>query len=106
MKKTLFLLCLLSTTAAFAQVGGSYISSQPQIYYSPSHPEHAGYTPMSSERSILPSAGYSVAQGERPASDLPHPAPAAEAISLGEIARQLRQQHAQLKKSRVVWINQ
>ena len=33
-------------------------------------------------------------------------APAVEAVSLGAIARELRQQHAQVKKSRVVWVNQ
>jgi len=106
MKKTLFLLCLLSCPAAFAQLGASYISSEPQIYYSPSHPAHASYTPMSPDRNVLPSLSYFAAQGERPASDFPHAATAAEAISLGEVARELRQQHAQLKKSRVVWVNQ
>lgn len=102
MKKTLFLLCLLSTTAAFAQLGASAISSERQIYVSPSHPEHASYAPMSQERNILVGTSYSSAQGERPLSEFPQPAP----VSLGTVARELRQQHAQLKKSRVVWINQ
>src|ERR1700687_3223265 len=103
MKKTLLVLCLLSTTAAFAQyVGASYISNQPQIYESPSHPAHTSYAPMSQEQNVLAATSYSSAQGERPASDFPQ----AESVSLAVAARELRKQHAQLKKSRVVWVNQ
>jgi hypothetical protein len=102
MKKILFVLCLLSTPAAFAQLGGaSYISSQPQVYQFPSHPAHASYAPMSQEQNVLAATNYSTAHGERPASDFPQP----ESVSLGSAARELRQQHAQLKKSRVVWVN-
>jgi hypothetical protein len=106
MKKTLFLLCLLFTTAAFAQRTGTVISSQPQVYEFPSHPAHASYAPMAREQSMLASASYSFAQGERPAADFPQQATASETVSLGAIARELRQQHAQVKKSRVVWVNQ
>ena len=105
MKTTLFLLCLLSTTAAFAQYGAA-ISSQPQVYEYAGHPGHASYAPMGRERSILAGTSFSSAQGERPASDFPQQATAAEVVSLGAVARELRQQHAQLKKSRVVWVNQ
>ena len=108
MKETLFLFCLLCTSAAFAQYGGAIgsISSQPQIYESPSHPAHASYAPMGREQNILGGSSFHSAQGERLASDFPQQAPAVEAVSLGAIARELRQQHAQLKKSRVVWVNQ
>jgi hypothetical protein len=103
MKKALFVLCLLSATAAFAQYGGaSYISSEPHIPQSPSHPAHASYAPMSQEQTVLATSSYSSAQGERPASDFPQQ----EAVSLGAAARELRNQHAQPKKSRVVWVNQ
>ncbi len=71
MKKTVFLLCLLSTTAAFAQYGVSTISNQPQSYQFSSHPEHAAYAPMSSGQSVVGGSNYSSAQGERPASDFP-----------------------------------
>ena len=105
MKKTLFLfclLCLLSSTAAFAQLGASYISSEPQIYHSPSHPAHASYTPMAAEQNVIGGANYFSAQGERPVTEFPH----AEAVSLGTVAREFRQEHAQVRKSRVVWTNQ
>lgn len=104
MKKILFVLCLLSATAAFAQYYGgmSTINTQLQMPQMPSHPAHAGYTPMSQGQSVLASGSYASAQGERPFSDFPQP----EAVSLGTAARELKQQHAPLRKSRVVWVNQ
>jgi hypothetical protein len=104
MKIMLFVLCLLSTTVAFAQYGntGSARSSEPFIVESPSHPMHAGYASMATGQSILASASYSAAQGDRPASDFPQP----EAMALGTAARELRKQHEHMRKSRVVWVNQ
>lgn len=103
MKKTLLVLCLLSSTAAFAQFYGIGASrdSQPVIYEPPSHPQHATYAPMMQEQSVL-SGSYSSAQGERRASDFPQ----AEGVSLGAYARELKKQHEQLRKARVVWVNQ
>ena len=104
MKKTLLILCLLSSSAAFAQYfnGGSGRSSEPVIYQSPSHEAHANYAPLSQEQNILASASYTAARGDRPASDFPQ----ADAVPLGTFARELRKQHERLKKSRVVWVNQ
>jgi hypothetical protein len=104
MMKTLFVFCLLSTSAAFAQYygGAAGISSQPQIYVAPSHPAHASYSAIAQEQSVLSSSSYSSAQGERPISDFPQP----EAISLGTAARELKKQRADSKKSRVMWVNQ
>ena len=75
MKKTLFVLCLLSTTGAFAQYysGAGHIDNTPVIYESPSHPAHASYTAMTQEQSVLGSSNYSSAQGERRASDFRRP---------------------------------
>jgi hypothetical protein len=104
MKTILFVLCLALTTAAVAQnnVGGNSLNSQVQSYSFSSHPQHAAYAAMSQEQNILASTSYSSAQGERPASDFPQP----ESVSLGAAARELRERHASVKKSRVVWINQ
>ena len=104
MKKILFVLCLLFATTALAQsyAGLNTLNSQPQIYEIPSHPQHAGYAPLAPEQNVLGSMGYGIAQGERPASDFPQ----AEAVSIGAAARELKKQHAQVKKSRVVWVNQ
>ncbi len=57
---------------------------------------------MSQEKNVLGGTTYTYAQGERPALDFPQ----AEAVSLGAYAREIRKQHALLKKSRVVWVNQ
>jgi hypothetical protein len=105
MKNILFVLCLLSTSAAFAQynnLGGNTINSQPQVYQFQSHPGHAAYASMSQEQNILAATTYLSAQGERRPSDFAQP----EEVSLGAVARELRKQRTELKKSRVVWINQ
>jgi hypothetical protein len=102
MKKVLFVLCLLSATAAFAQYNAASLNSQVTIPSFQSHDAHASYAPMSTEHSILASSSYASAQGERPASDFPQ----AEAVSLGAFARDFKKQQAQVKKSRVVWVNQ
>jgi len=100
MKTTLFVLFLFLSAAAFGQYG--YVPSQGNVYQPPDHPLHASYTAMATEQTILGGGGYALANGDRPASDFPQkPQP-----SLGEIARQLREQHnQQAKKSRFVWTN-
>jgi len=103
MKKTLLVLSLFMTTAAFAQYSAvGYLSSQPQVYHSPEHTAHAGFEPMAAEQNVYPGNSYSFGQGERPASDFPQ----AASPSLGDIARELKKEHALVKKSDTVWINQ
>jgi hypothetical protein len=102
MKKILFVLCLLSTAAAFAQNGLNSVNNQVQSYSFQTHPAHAGYTPMSQEQSVLAGTTYTSAQGDRPASDFAQP----EAAPLGTIARELKKQHSAVRKSHVVWVNQ
>src|SRR3979411_482248 len=94
MKPALFVLCLLSTSAAFAQylAGSFFITHAPQSYHMASHTANPANAPMTQEKNVLGATSYSAAQGERPASDFPH----AEGVSLGAAARELRQQHAQL----------
>ncbi len=99
MKITLLVFCLLLTTAAFGQYG--YINSQANPYRSPDHPAHASYAEIPSGQSVVGGGGYTLAQGDRPASDFPQ----AAQISLGDAARELRKQHEQVKKARFVWTN-
>ncbi|MGB9235739.1 MAG: hypothetical protein WCC04_15115 [Terriglobales bacterium] len=101
MKITLLVFCLLLTTAAFGQYGGS-ITSQAQIYHAPDHPAHASYAQTATEQSVVGGGGYTLAQGDRPASDFPQIAQQ----SLGDAARALRKQHEQVQKARIVWTNQ
>jgi hypothetical protein len=104
MKKTLFAFCLLFGTAAFAQnfVGSFAVGTQPFIPALPDHPAHASYAAISSGQSILGTGSFTSAQGERPVSDFPQP----EAVSLGAAARELKKEHAQVKKAKAVWVNQ
>jgi len=104
MKKIVFLLCLLCSAGALAQSSAAYgsVNNQAQPIEFASHPLQAVYAAMSQERSILPSSTYLSAQGERRASDFAQP----ESVSLGTIARELKKQHADAKKSHTVWINQ
>lgn len=105
MKMSLFVFCLLLATSAFGQysVGGSARSAQPMILELPSNPAHASYTPLAAETSVVGGTGYAVAQGDRPAWDFPQP----PQVSLGEVARELRKEHAQLaKKAKVVYTNE
>lgn len=101
MKKTLFVLVLLSAAGAFAQSGVGSLNGQINIPYVASHPAHASYAPMASEQSVLGTAGVSMAQGARPFSDFPQPAE----ISLGTAARELKKREP-AKKSAIVWVNQ
>jgi len=101
MKQVLLALCLLSSSAAFGQYYANHISSEPQIYQAPDHPAHASFSSMADERGIVGGGNTSYAQGDRPAWDFPQAAP----VPLGDSARELKKQHALLKKSRYVWVN-
>ena len=101
MKKILLVLCLLSTSAAFGQYFANHVDAQPQIYRAPDHPAYATYAPMAAERGIAAGGSISYAQGDRPASDFPQ----AATVPLGDTARELKKQHALVKKARVVWEN-
>jgi len=100
MKITLLVFCLLLTTAAFGQYANS-INSQSNPYRSPDHPAHASYAEIPTGQSMVGGGGYTLAQGDRPASDFPQK----PQISLGDAARELRKQHEQVKKARFVWTN-
>ncbi len=104
MKKIAFLLFLFLSAAALAQnnLNFSTFNNQAQSYSFYSHPAHADYKSMSQEQSVLQGNTYIFAQGDRPASDFAQP----DSVSLGTVARELKKEHAECKKSRVVWINQ
>ena len=100
--KTIFLMvCLLSASAAFGQNYVGYLNSEPQVYHAPDHPAHASYAPIAQETNIAGGGSVSIASGEKPASDFPQMVP----MPLGDAARELKKQRAQLKKARKVWEN-
>ena len=102
MKKTLLILSLLLTTSAFGQyLNGGYISSQPVPVIIPSHPAHAEYAPLATEQSVVVGGSYLIGQGERPLWDIPR----APEKPLGDSARELKKEHAQNKRARIIWEN-
>jgi hypothetical protein len=101
MKNILFVLLLLSASAAFGQYGARSIDSQPQIYHPPEHQATASYSRLAGERSIVGGGNTAYAQGDRPFSDFPQMA----SVPLGDMARELKKQHARVKKARIIWEN-
>ena len=98
MKMTILLFCLLCATAAFGQyysVGTAPIQS---TYNPPSHPNHAFSQPMSVEQNLLGVNSLTSAQGEMPLWEAPA---MSREVPLGDVARELRKQHAVAKKARL-----
>jgi hypothetical protein len=101
-KTSLFALFFLSATAAVGQVAG-YLSSEPQVFRIPDHPQHASRQPMGQEWYLTETInGYTYARGERPLWDVPL---SSNAVPLGDVARILRKEHAIAKKADTVWTN-
>ena len=102
MKSCFFLLavCILSSVGAAGQTVSSYwMNSQPQMLVMPEHPQHASQTPLAQDQDLRERSSYVYAQGERPAWEF-MPAPAF--VSIADLARTLRDQHAMAKKAIVV----
>ena len=102
MKSCFFLLavCILSSVGAAGQTVSSYwMNSQPQMLVMPEHPQHASQTPLAQDQDLRERSTYVYAQGERPAWEF-MPAPAF--VSIADLARTLRDQHAMVKKAIVV----
>lgn len=105
MKTTfLFLFCLVGAVTALGQAvaGGQVLSSNPQIPYFPSNPAHASQQALAQEQNLLPRSSFVWGKGERPLWEVASPA---EVMPLGDVARILRKQHAEAKKSVRVWNN-
>jgi hypothetical protein len=97
MKTTLFLLCLLCTTAALGQsYAAAALSNEPQPLQMVSHPARAAQHAMAAEQNLLDSSGYLYAQGERPLWEV---APVKVSVPLGDVARFYRQEHLAAKKA-------
>ena len=103
MKTTLFVVCLLLTAAASAQTAGYLtgpsMNNSVQIY---DHASFATRHDLASEKSLISGSQYTWAQGERPVWEFAHPD---ESKPLGDIARELKKEHANAKKAAVVHTN-
>ena len=99
MKMTLIVLCLLCATTALGQAA-SAISGQAQPLEFADHPAHASQHDMATPQNILQDGAYSYARGERPLWEF---GPMTEPVSLGDVARAYRREHALAKKADVVF---
>ncbi len=101
MKAACVVLFLFGSVLAFGQAA-AVISSEPVVFTVPSHPQHAEAKAMAEEKTLLVSSGQTQAHGTRPLWELAPPTPE---VSLGDVARALRQEHNAAKKSSSVWVN-
>ena len=104
MKILVVVFCFFATSAALAQVsgGGASLSAEPAIAEFTSHPAHANQTGMAVQQDVMERSSPLIAQGERPAWEL---APRVNVVPLGDIARTLRKEQLDAKKSTKIWEN-
>jgi len=103
MKTALFATILLCSAAAFGQAGA--LSNQAMPLQMPDHPQHASYTAMASETSIIGGSPntYTYSQGERPLWEF---GPVSRPTPLGDIARAYRKEKVAAKKAEIVFEKQ
>jgi hypothetical protein len=101
MKTTLFILCLLFSSAALGQsyFPSATLSNSVQMT---SHQQRAMQQPMAQEQDIRESSGFTYARGERPMWEV---MPLPQVQSLGDAARELRKEHETTKKAAKVFEN-
>ena len=102
MKKALLAICILGSSAAFAQFSGGSLSAQPQVYTFATHEEHASRRPLRTAEVLNGGETVVSAQGERPLWEVATPV---HEVPLGDSARALRLEHAANKKAVKVWQN-
>ena len=83
-----------------AQVSGGQQAPTGPTYSVPDHPAHANYGDLRPETSLLGS-GVTVAHGERPLSDFPSIYKVE--TTLGDVAREFREEHKNAEKAQIVW---
>jgi hypothetical protein len=105
MKTLLIAAVVLCSVAAVGQVGASALSNQATPMRMVDHPEHASYTHMASESSLVGSApdSYSYAKGERPLWEF---GPVSEPVPLGDVARAYRKEKLTSKKAEFIFEKQ
>ncbi len=106
MKTTISILFLFCATAAFCQsyAGmGAVLESQPMIFEIPSHPLHASVQPLAAPQYLNESTGSTYAEGVQPLWEFPvHE----QTVSLGQVARELRQQHSLARRAQKIFSDQ
>ena len=100
---------LLLTVGVFIPAGavgqtmaGGLGGGQPQMLVIPDHPQHASQTGLAQEQCILERSESVYAHGERPLWEFMPPEPF---VSIADVARAYRREHAMAKKAVIVWKN-
>lgn len=91
-----------STAWGQAVVGGGALSAEPQVIQFYSHAQHASQLGMAIEQRVMERSSAVVEHGTKPLWEVGH---LSETVPLGDIARELRQQHQPDKKAVRVWTN-
>jgi hypothetical protein len=102
MKKVLFVLCILATTAAFGQSSNGSAQLASSVQFS-DHFQQASPQPISDGHNLLGFGSVYSAKGEMPLSEV-H-LPPVPVVPLGDVARAEKKEHAADKKAQVVWEN-
>jgi hypothetical protein len=98
----LFVVCVLCSMVAGAQVSAGAISSEAHALVMSGHPQQATQTALSFERNLMGHSTSTAVRGERPLWEV---MPETPAVPLGDTARALRKEHATAKKAVRVWSN-
>lgn len=96
---------VLCVAGAAGQSTGATLSAQPQIFHLADHSEHASQQAMGQGVSLMERSGSMSDRGEMPLWEAMQAMPAAPRASLGDLARELRKEHAADKKATIVWSN-
>lgn len=106
MRNLLFLSVMFVLCAGFASgqsgLSGGAMNAQPQMFTMPDHPQHAFPAGLAQEQDLREHSESIWAHGERPLWEV---MPAPKFVSLGEIARVYREEHATAAKAIIVWKN-
>jgi hypothetical protein len=102
MKSTIFVLCFLCATVAFAQ-NAPVLSGLPQPLQMVDHTQRASEHAMAHESTLLSTSPYGYAQGEVPLVEL---GSLEYQTPLGDVARAYRKEHAAVPKAAKVSENQ
>ena len=106
MKTTILVTLLFCATTAFCQsygaVGG-VLQNQPMMLDIPSHPLHASTQALATPQYLNESTGSTYAAGVQPLWEFPV---REQSVSLGDAARQFRQEHLLAKKAEKIFSDQ
>jgi hypothetical protein len=99
-------LCVFCAAGAFGQVNMGTAMTGPIVgFQMPDHPQFASRLGMGLERDLLETSQSISAKGEMPLWEAMEMMPAPHVTPLGDLAREIRKEHAMAAKAVIVWNN-